>query len=239
MDLSETRHQARKAGLLYLLASLPAPFALLYVPSALMVAGNAAATADRVRASETLLRLGIASELISSAAFIFVVFALYRLFKAVDQRLASLMATLFLVSVPLSFLNALNDMAALIVAKGADFLPAFSHAQLDGLVFLFLRLHGQGLLLTQVFWGLWLFPLGLLVLRSGFIPRWLGALVMLAGCSYPLISFTAIVLPQYAHQVSQVAMILALGELPNIFWLAIWGARVQTPGRPSAAVALS
>ncbi len=227
MDLSATRRQARIAGLLYLLACIPAPFALIYVPGALMVSGDATATADRVRASETLLRLGMAGELVNAAAFIFVVFALYRLFKAVDQRLASLMATLFVVSVPISFLNVLNDLAALILAKGGDFLSAFTKAQLDALVLLFLRLHGNGLLITQIFWGLWLFPLGMLVMRSGFIPRVLGVLVLFAGCAYPLMSFTSILLPQYAHAVSQVAMILILGELPNIVWLAIWGAKVQ------------
>jgi len=221
------KKQARVAGLLYLLTCLPAPFGLIYVPGALIVPGDATATANHVRASETLLRLGIASELISAAGFIFVVFALYRLFKDVDKQLALLMVTLFVVSVPISFLNVLNDIAALILAGGADFLSAFGKGQLDALVLLFLRLHNQGLIVAQIFWGLWLFPFGILVMRSGFIPRLLGVLVMIAGCAYPLSSFTSILLPQYAHLVSQYSTILEFGELPIILWLLIWGAKTQ------------
>src|SRR5258708_30568142 len=99
--MNSIKKQARFAGLLYLLACLPAPFAVVYVPGALIVPGDATATTDRVRTSETLLRLGIAAELINAIAFIFGVFALYRLFKGVNKRHAAIMATLFVVSVPI------------------------------------------------------------------------------------------------------------------------------------------
>ena len=234
--MSSIKRQARIAGLLYLLACIPAPFALIYVPGALIVPGDATATANHVRASETLLRLGIAGELISAAAFIFVVFALYRLFEGVNKQLASLMVTLFVVSVPISFLNVLNDVAALILARGADFLSVFDKGQLDALVLLFLRLHNYGLLVAQIFWGLWLIPFGLLVMRSGFIPRVLGIFLMIACLGYLASSFTPLLLPEYARLVSRFATVLELGEL-SVLWLLIWGAKAQPLGKQSAFVA--
>ncbi|MBI1742111.1 DUF4386 domain-containing protein [Candidatus Acetothermia bacterium] len=226
--MNSTKKQARIAGLLYLLASSPAPFGLIYVPSTLIVTGDATATANHIRASETLLRLGIASELISAAAFILAVFALYRLFEGVNKQQASLMVTLFVVSVPISFLNVLNDVAALVLVSGADFLSVFDKSQLDTLAYLFLRLHGQGFVVAQIFWGLWLFPFGILVIRSGFIPRVLGALLMIAGSGYLVSSFTSLLLPGYAHLVSQFALVLEFGELPIVLWLLIWGAKEQS-----------
>src|SRR6184192_1523094 len=169
--MNSTKKPARFAGLLYLLASLPAPFALIYVPGKLIVPGDAVATADHIRASETLFRLGIASELFGFIIFIFVVLALYRLFKAVDKKHALAMATLILISIPISLFNVLNEIAALVLASGAKFLSVFETRQLDALAYLFLRLHGQGFVVAQIFWGLWLFPFGIVVIRSGFIPR--------------------------------------------------------------------
>ena len=163
------KKQARIAGLLYLLASIPAFFAWVYVPNKLIVTGDATATANRVRASETLLRLSIGSELIGLIVFIFVVLALYQLFKSVNEKHALAMATLLLISLPISFLSVVNEMAALIVVSGASFLSGFDQPQLDTLAYLFFRLHNQGLVVAQIFWGLWLFPFGVLVIRSGFI----------------------------------------------------------------------
>lgn len=226
--MNTIKKQARFAGLLYLLACLPAPFALLYVPGKLIVPGDATATANHVRASETLLRLGMAGELINAIAFIFVVLALYRLLKGVNERHALLMVILFVISVPISFLNVLNDIAPLILVSGANFLSVFEPGQLNALILLFLRLHSHGLLLAQIFWGLWLFPFGILVIRSGFIPRFLGMLLIIACCGYLIDSFTFLLLPQYGHLVSSVATIPeAIGELSIVLWLLVWGAKDQ------------
>src|SRR6266478_4319500 len=119
------KKQARIAGLLYLLASIPAFFAWVYVPNKLIVTGDATATANHVRASETLLRLGIASELIGLIIFIFVVLALYRLFRPVNKTHALAMATLLLISLPISFFSVVNEIAALIVVTGGSFLAGF------------------------------------------------------------------------------------------------------------------
>src|SRR6266568_3304814 len=208
--MNSTKKQARVAGLLYLLIGITAPIGLVYVPGALIVAGDATATANHIRASESLLRIGIASELFHQIVCIFLVLALYRLFKAVSEK-----------------------HAALVLVRGADFLSVFETRQLDALALLFLRLHGQGLVVASIFWGLWLFPFGILVIRSGFIPRVLGVLMMMAGIGYLASSFTSLLLPRYAHPVGQFAMVLEIGELPIIFWFLIWGAKAQ----PSDAAA--
>ena len=223
--MTSTRNPGRFAGLLYVLMSIPGFFALIYVPSKLIVHGNATATAHNIAASETLFRLGIACNLISQAGFIFVALALYDLLKGVNQRHAVLMVTLILVAIPIALLNEVNAIAALVLVRGADFLSIFEKPQRDALAMLFLNLHGYGFDVAAIFWGLWLFPLGLLVYRSGFIPRVLGVLVMLNGLTYPVNSFASLVLPRYEHIVSRWMMPLQFGELLFMLWLLIKGAK--------------
>jgi hypothetical protein len=232
--VSSTQQQARVAGFLYLLLALSAPIGLLYVPGKLIVSGNATATADNIRSSEWLLRLGIASELIHQIIAVFLVLALYRLFKAVNETHARQMVILgALVSVPIMFVNVLNDIAALVLVSGADFLAVFEKPQLDALAYLFVRLHSQGITVAAIFWGLWLFPFGMLVIRSGFIPRVLGVLLMIAGVAYLASSFATLVLPRYAPLVSQIALPLEVAELPIVFWLLIWGAKTRPTDAPA------
>jgi hypothetical protein len=231
------RGQAQRAGILYLLLALTAPLGLLYVPGKLVVVGNASATADNLRAGEWLLRLGIASELIHQVIAVFLVLALYRLFRPVDEFLAKQVVVLgALVSVPIVFVNVLNDVAALVLVSGPDFLSAFDRAQRDALAYLFLRLHSQGITVASVFWGLWLFPFGLLVIRSRFIPRLFGYLLMVAGVGYLAASFTTLVLPAYEPLVSRIALPMEMAEIPIVFYLLIRGARPQ-PGDPATAPA--
>lgn len=234
--IDESQHKAiRSAGLLYMLMAITAPIGLLYVPSTLIVPGNATATADNIRASESLLRIGIGSELFHQAIAVFLVLALYRLFKPVDEKHARLLVVLgALVSVPIMFLNVLNEIAALILVSGADFLSGFEKGQLDAFALLFLRLHGEGITIASIFWGLWLFPFGILVIRSGFIPRILGVLLFIAGFAYLTSAFTSILLPQHAHTVGEVAMVLEIAEVPIIFWLFIKGVWPAGVGRPKS-----
>lgn len=235
--MTSTQRQARIAGLLYLMACITAPFALLYVPRALIVPGDATATANHLRASENLLRMGIAGELLNAILLIFAVLALYRLFKEVSGKHALAMVILLLVSIPVSLLNVVNEIAALVLVSGAAFLSVFETRQLDALAYLFLRLHGQGLYVAEIFWGLWLFPYGILVIRSGFIPRAPGVLLLLAGFGYLAGSFASLFLPPYARLVSQFAMILEAGELPILLWLLIRGAKAQPSRAPALASA--
>jgi hypothetical protein len=172
--MSSIKNLGRFAGLLYVLTSIDGFFAMGYVPGKLIVHGNAAATASNITASETLFRLGVAGELVGQAGFIFVALALYDLLKGVDRRHSSLMVILIVVSIPIAFLNELNSVAALVLVRGADFLSIFDKPQRDALAMLFLKLHGQGFVVAEMFWGLWLFPLALLVCKSRFLPRFLG-----------------------------------------------------------------
>jgi hypothetical protein len=225
--MNSTKKTARVAGLLYLLAGIPAPFVLIYIPHTLIVPGNATATAHNILASESLFRIGIAGELITAAFFLFVPLALYRLLKGVNKGQASLMVTLFAVSVPISFMNVLNSIAALMLVRGADFLSVFDQPQREALAMLFLRMHSQGFVAAQIFWGLWLFPFGLLVYKSGFLPRILGVLLMINCFAYLADSFTSLLWPAYFHAVSQVTLAPKFGEVAIILWLLIIGAKDQ------------
>jgi len=226
--MDSTRKQARIAGLLYVLIAVTAPVGLIYVPGKLFVTGDATATADHIRASESLLRMGMASELLHQAIEVFLVLVLYGLFKAVNKPLARQLAILGLVPIPIVFLNVLNEIAAAILVSGASFLAVFGKPQLDALAMFFVRLHGQGIQVAAIFWGLWLFPFGLLVMRCDFIPKVLGILLMIAGLGYVLDSFTSLILPHYQGAVGDVAGILEMGELPIILWLLIWGAKARS-----------
>jgi|SRR6516162_11827053 hypothetical protein len=231
-DFNQTKRQARLAGLLYFLGSVPAPFGLIYVPNKLIVLNDPTATANHIRASESLLRFGIGCEVLTPILFIFVVVALYRLFKAVNETNALAMMILLLVSIPISLLSVVNEIAALLVVSGANFLSVFDPGQLNTLAYIFMRLHSRTNLVAEIFSGLWLFPFGILVIRSRFIPRVLGYLLFLAGVGYLASSLTFLLLPSYGPVVDTVASKLIFFELPIILWLLIWGAkdqRVQAP----------
>ena len=227
--MTSLSRNARVAGFLYL-SLLTAPLRLIYIPSKLFVPGNAAATAANIAAHETLFRLGILSDLFSATMLIFLTLALYRLFKGVDQDLARLVVILgALMVTPIYFVNTLNDMAALMLVRGADFLAAFDKPQRDALAMLFLRLHHGGEVANEVFWGLWLFPFGLLVYRSRFLPRILGLWLMLNCFAYLALSLTGILWPQYENAVFNSAFPAMLGELAIMLWLMIMGAKQPSP----------
>jgi Domain of unknown function (DUF4386) len=235
--MNSIKKQARIAGLLYFLASLPAPFGLIYVQSKLIVLNDATATANNIRASESLLRLGIGCELLSSILFILVVVALYRLFKPVNETHALAMMVLILVSIPISMLSVVNEVVALVVVSGADFLSVFDGRQLDALAYILMRLHSRAILVAEIFWGLWLIPFGILIIKSRFIPRILGYLLFLAAAGYLASSVTFLLLPGYGPAVDKFASQLPICELPIIFWLLIWGAKVPSRSADPVPVA--
>jgi len=234
--MSSARNPGRLAGLLYVLISIVGFFAMGYVPNKLIVHGNAAATANNVAAHEMLFRLGIAGALIGQAGFIFVALALYDLLKGVNRRNAVLMVILIVVSIPMAILNELNSFAALVLVRGADFLSIFDKPQRDALAMLFLNLHGRGFVVCEIFWGLWLFPLALLVYRSRFLPRFLGVWLALAGFAWVILSLTSTLLPQYQDRVNSYLQPAIIGEIVFMLWLLISGAKPQAP---DAAASLS
>jgi hypothetical protein len=225
--MNSTKKTARLAGVLYLVNGVTGFFGIIYVPSRLIVSGNAAATANNILASERLFRVGIVSELICAAEFVFLLWVLYRLLAGVSRAHASLMVILGLVFVPIMCVNVLNEIAALTLLRGADFLSGFDKRQLEAMAMLFLDLHRYGYVVGWIF-GLWLFPFGVLVFKSGFLPRILGVLLIAACFGYLADSLTPLLLPGYADIVGRFASIaLTLGEPAIILWLLIRGAKDQ------------
>src|SRR5437763_9923096 len=188
---------ARIAGAIYLSMVVTGPFSLIYVPNKLIVRGNAAATADNILAHQTMFRLSILADLVGQVIFICLAIALYRLLGGVNKIWAALMVAFVLVSAAVGFVNTLNDIAALLLFRGADFLTIFDKPQRDALGMLFIRLHSQGIFIDEIFWGLWLFPFGLLVFRSGFIPRVIGVWLMINCFGYVALSVIALFFPDY------------------------------------------
>jgi hypothetical protein len=219
---------ARVAGMLYIVGSILGVVRLLYIPNTLIVHGNATATANNIATHELLFRFGIVSELLAAALWIFVTLALYRLFKEVDQGLAILMVILgSLMVTPIFFMNSVNDAAALLFARGGDFLTMFDKTQRDAFAMLFLRLHHYGDLANEIFWGLWLLPFGLLVYRSRFLPRILGIWLIIACFAYLAMSFTGLLFPQWEDKVFNITQPVMLGEVAIMLWLVIMGAKEQ------------
>ena len=229
--MQPTDKAARIAGAAYLLL-FTAPLRLVYIPGTLFVRGDATATAANIAAHEWLFRLGIVSDLFTGAMVLFVVLALYRLFKDVGRSLAVLLVILGgLMVAPIYFLNTINDAAALQLVRGADFLSVFDQAQREALALFFLRLHHHGVLVNQIFWGLWLFPFGALVVRSRFLPAFLGYWLIAGGCGYVAISVTGLLWPQFEQTAFNIAFPAIVSEAAIVLWLLIKGAKVP----PSAA----
>lgn len=222
-----TKKAAHVAGAIYLLLVFTAPLRLMYIPNTLFVRGDAAATASNIAAHEMLFRLGIVGDLLSGTIAIFVALALYRLLSDVNKNHAVLMVILGgVMPATIYFFNSLNDVAALQFIRGADYLSVFDKPQRDALAMLFLGLHHKVIVAAQIFWGLWLFPFGMLVYRSGFLPRVLGIWLIINGFAYLSISFTGLLVPQYETSVSNTVFPTLLGEIAIMLWLLIRGAKV-------------
>jgi hypothetical protein len=169
-------------------------------------------------------RPGIVSALLVQVVNIFVVLVLYQLLKPVNKNMAALMVIFLLLGVPIAMLNELNQFAVLFLSSGADSLRGFTAGQLHALVLLFRDLHSYGIDIAGIFWGLWLFPMGYLVFKSGFLPRILGILLMIGCAGYLVQSFAAFLLPSF--QVN-IALFTFWGEVLFPLWLLIKGVNVE------------
>src|SRR5947209_751608 len=148
-----TNRDVRVAGAWYF-AMLTAPFSLIYVPNTLLVRGDAAATAAKVLAHQTMLRLSIVNEIFVAIVFVMLALALYRVFSGVNKLQAALMVILGAVlSAPITFVAVVNDIAALAILHAPHYLvPAFSKPQLEALALLFLNFHQYALICQQFLW---------------------------------------------------------------------------------------
>jgi hypothetical protein len=199
-------------------------FGIMYVPSVLVVRGDPAATASNIITSEWLFRSGTVGHLVGQIIFVFLVLALYQLLAPVNRGHAVLMVVLALLGVPVAFVNEVNHLAVLRLLSGADYLEALTPVQLHAHAMLFLDLRQGGLMFAQVFWGLWLLPLGYLVFRSGFLPRLLGILLIIAGAGYLADVVIRLLFPGIDATVSQFTFV---GELLLPLWLLFKGVNVE------------
>jgi hypothetical protein len=231
--MNSTHNPGRIAGFLYLLLVIIGPLRLIYIPDKLFVHGNAAATVNNILAHEWLFRTGMVADLIGAVILIFLTLAFYRLFKGVDQNLA-VMVVIFGGVMPalIYFVGVVSDAGALTLARSPDFLSVFDKPQRDALAMLFLRLRDHQNTAAEILWGVWLFPLAMLVYRSRFLPRFLGVWLAINGFAYVMLSFTGFLLPQYQNTVFMLGQPAFFGELAIMLWLVIKGARPQ----PLAAV---
>ena len=222
---------ARAAGGLYLVAILVGFVTLRYLPDMLIKPGDALGTAHNLVEHEFMLRLAVVGDFVAGVVWLFVVLALYRLLKGVDRTQANLMVILgAFMQVPLYFVNAANYVAALLLVSDPTFLTALSSAERAALAMLFLKLHYYELLASLLFGGLWLFPFGALVLKSRFLPRLLGAWLLVDGFAWLAICLCGFLTPQYSRAVGNLTAPFLLGEIAIALWLLIMGTR--TFGRP-------
>jgi len=227
--VSSRNATARQAGALYFVFMIVAIIDQFIFPK-MLVSGDAAATASNIVAGEQTYRLGIVLGFATHVIFLFLVVTLYRLFKDVDETPAMLMVVLVSVGVAVALANMLNRFAPLLLLGGAEYLAAFTKPQLEALAMDSIRFRGSGAAVPMAFWGLWLFPFGLLVAKSKFLPRILGVLLVIAGTAYVIGAFTTIAFPGQRQSLSRFLTPLYFGEVPIIFWLLIRGAK----GAPAA-----
>ncbi|MEQ1707562.1 MAG: DUF4386 domain-containing protein [Terricaulis sp.] len=225
--MDSLKRTARLTGFLYLLLAFMGPFTLLYVPGRIFVPGDATATVSNILANQNLFLASIVVGIVSELIFVSVVLLLYRLLKGVDQTLAIMMVVLIMIDVPLAFLGSANEVATLAFVRGGEFLAVFDKPQRDALAMLMMTIDRQGVLVSQIFWGLWLLPLGALVFRSGFIPRLIGVWLILNGLAYVALSFIGLILPQYKTIAFDIATPILFGELALTLWLLVFGVRAR------------
>jgi hypothetical protein len=235
--VTESRNPGRAAGWWYLLLTLLGPVRLIYIPKHLFVRGDAAATAANLVAHERLFRVGMASDLAAAVVLVMMTLAMWRLFRRVDEQLAALVVILGgVMPAVLYFVNIATDEATLAVARGPAFLSAFDKPQRDALALLLLKLHDGQNTAAETLWGAWLIPLGILVYRSGFLPRFIGWWLWLDGAAYLVMSFTEILAPAYATKMFVWFQPALLGEVALVLWLLVRGVRAEELERESAAV---
>ncbi|MBC7842516.1 MAG: DUF4386 domain-containing protein [Gemmatimonadaceae bacterium] len=221
------RRQAGIAGVLYLTVIVTGFFTLVYVPSQLVVPTDAAATARNIEASRALFKVGIIAGIVCYVAFIVLPLSLYRLLSHVHRDAAALMVVFAIVSVPISMLNLGHklDVLSLLSPAAGPLLP--SSAQVHVQVMQSLTAYSNGMLIAEVFWGLWLLPFGYLAFRSTTIPRLLGVCLML-GCFGYLINVSGAVLIEgygTGAMASIVSLPSAIGEIGTCIWLLLTGFR--------------
>lgn len=221
----ELHADARIAGVVYLAVIGAGIFSLAYVPGQLSIVGTGSSYLDAIVRREVLFRFGIAAEIICQTAFLILPFALCRVLWSVNIKAAILMVTFAAAGVPLGFANLAHHfevLRAIVDFKSS----ALTAEQADAAIAAARASYREGMSLLFVFWGAWLLPLGYLVIRSGFLPVTLGALLIVRGVDYALDCFGLLLIEDYAS--SSLNRALSVGRFAEILfcaWILVFGAR--------------
>lgn len=226
------RSMARIAGVLYLAIIVCGLFAFLLVRGTLIVPGDAAITADNIRTSEGLFRLGIASDFIMILCDVALGLLLYAIFRTLSPTLALLAAFFRLAQATALGINLLNLFLGLQLVSGAGYLAVVGAEQRQALMMLYLDAHTTGYAISMVFFGLSLVVLGYLVFKSDAFPGLLGMMLMIAAVGYLTDSFVGFLWPAtYAEYSDLFGMIVfapaLIAELAFCLWLMVKGVRSQ------------
>ncbi len=225
--MNTNKEIARGAGILYIIMDVFMIFSGMIVDPKIYVPGDAVATASNILALEWLFRLDVVSNIVGFVVFLFLVLALYKLFQTVDKGQARLMVVLVVASVPVAIVYTLFQYASVLILSSAGYLSAFNPAQLQALSMVFFDIYRSGIMVAEIFWGLWLIPLALLAYKSRFVPRVL-AVLLVVGCLGHLLSFLSTLLfPDYSAILIPISEMAMIGELPIFLWLLIKGAKDQ------------
>jgi hypothetical protein len=226
-DIITLKKTARLTGLLYFLFALIAIYSYMYVGQKIFVAGDTESTAKNMLANEFLFRSSLVADSLTTVLFLVVIILMYRLLKQVNDIQAKFMAVFAAVAIPVSFIGEALQVTSLYIFKG-ELLKTFSSEQAQDIAALLLRTGSNIGQLASFHWGLWLMPMGWLVYKSGFLPRFLGILLWLNGLGYMIAAITFILFPDSFAAVSKIVYpTYFIGELPLIFWLMIKGTKAK------------
>jgi len=222
------RQLARSAGALYLVNIVLGAFAIGVVPAMLVVPGDPAATAHNIQAHELLYRLGLAAHVVVVLTNVPLAVIFFDLFRVVDRRVALLVVFFTLVGTAVETAGLLGQFAPLLLLGGAPYAGAVPAAQLQALAYLPGDLSPIGYSITEVFFGCYAISLSYLVIRSGFLPRAIGALMAIDGLGYLVYSFADMVAPGFAaHLVPWIQLPVLAGEGSLCLWLLVVGVDVE------------
>lgn len=225
---------ARIAGVLYLIVGIFGGFAVGYVSPMLYVPGDAATTAGNVVANAGLVRIAVLADLLQATVFVFLGMTLYLLLRHVHKNAATAMMILVAIAATIMCLDKVFQFAALRVAGDASYTAAFGVVGSNALVLLLLDMHNYGYLIAQIFFGLWLVPLGYLAYKSGMFPKALGVVLVVAGASYLVDMLTAFLIPDLSKQIHGfLAIPPTIAEIWMLGYLLVKGVKVPAQGTPT------
>lgn len=230
---------ARAAGVLYLIIIVFGIFGEMFVRSSLIVPADAAATAGNIMASKGLFRVGFLADSIMFLSDVALAVLLYVLLKPVSKVVALMAMCFRLTQTAVLALNLLHYHAAMLLLNGSGFSAAFGTDQVNALTAFLLDLHGHGYDLGLILFGLHCLLLGYLVFKSYYLPRFLGVLMVAAGFTYLIGSYTRFLFPSYLAVVSPIYIIAIVSEVSFCLWLLVRGVNKQqwermTQGIPRA-----